>query len=229
MLNATTYSDEDMLPLSGIQHYSFCPRQWALIHIEQIWSENHLTKEGNLLHENIDNPFLRETKGSEVISLHGLRISSSTLGINGIADVVEIYPIFPGASRDKKQLLKSRQFNALPIEYKRGNKKVSNCDRLQVTAQAMLLEEMWNIKIDTGAIFYWQERHREYFDITEELRDEVATTCKSMHQLMKSGITPKSEKKAGCKSCSLIDICLPGLSNKKVKRYLDQYLNEETS
>lgn len=225
----TTYTDEDMLPLSGIQHYSFCPRQWALIHIEQIWTENHLTKEGDFLHANIDNPFLRETKGSDVISLHGLRIASYRLGISGIADVVELHPTCQDAPRNKKQLIKSRLFKALPIEYKRGNKKISNCDRLQVTAQAMLLEEMWSIKIDKGAIFYWQERHREYFDITEDLRLEVETTCKSMHQLMKSGTTPRLSKKVGCKSCSLINECLPGLSNKKVKQYIDGYLNEETT
>lgn len=115
----THYSEEEMLQLSGIQHYVFCPRQWALIHIEQIWSDNTLTTEGSLLHQNVDNPYLRETNGSSVITLRSLRVSSAVLGLSGMADVVEIIP-FENAPLHKKAILKSKLFTALPIEYKRG-------------------------------------------------------------------------------------------------------------
>lgn len=230
MQNANVnYSDEDMLPLSGIQHYAFCPRQWALIHMEQMWSDNHLTLEGSILHEKADNPFLRETNGSDIISLRGLKISSHSLGLNGIADVVEIYPMSHTHSSSKEDLIKSKMFRALPIEYKRGSRKRSDCDRLQVVAQAMILEEMFGIKINTGAIFYWEERHREYFEINEDLRKEVREISKLMHEIIKTTKIPKSSKKAGCKSCSLFDICLPSISARNVKNYLSDYLDETPS
>lgn len=228
MQNTIMYSEEDMIPLSGIQHYAFCPRQWALIHVEQLWSDNHLTTEGELLHKNVDNPFLRETNGSDVISLRSLHIASSTLGLSGIADIVEINPSSP-AVKDKKTLIESRLFKALPIEYKRGSRKASDCDRLQVTAQAMILEEMWSIGIETGAIFYWQERHREYFDISCELRQRVVQISNEMHSLINSGSTPKASVSKSCKSCSLFNQCIPRLSKKNVSEYLSFILNEETS
>jgi len=229
MQNAKSYSDEEMLQLSGIQHFAFCPRQWALIHIEQIWNDNHLTLEGSILHDNVDNPFLRETNGSDVISLRGLKIASHTLGLNGIADVVEIIPLSASAPKDKELLLKSKLFKALPIEYKRGSRKISDCDRLQVTAQAMILEEMLGVRIDTGAIFYWEERHREYFTIDEDLRKEVIRISISMHDIITSGITPKSKKKPGCKSCSIVNSCLPSIGSKNVNKYLSEYLDETST
>lgn len=229
MQNAKAYSDEEMLQLSGVQHFAFCPRQWALLHIEQIWNDNHLTIEGSILHDNVDNPFLRETNGSDVLSLRGLKIASHRLGLNGIADVVEIYPLSTTSLKDKELLLKSKLFKALPIEYKRGSRKISNCDRLQVTAQAMILEEMLGVRIDTGAIFYWKERHREYFTIEEGLRREVIQTCTSMHDIINSGITPKSKKRPECKSCSIVDICLPSIITKNVNKYLSEILDETST
>lgn len=229
MQNRTLYSDEDMLPLSGIQHYAYCPRQWALIQVEQIWDDNHLTVEGKILHERADNPFSRETNGSNVISLRGLKIASYTLGLNGIADVVELYPTCNDKPINKENLLKSKKFNALPIEYKRGSRKYSNCDRLQVVAQAMILEEMLGIKIGTGAVFYWEERHREYFEIDDILRKEVVDISISMHEIMKSAIIPKSKKRLGCKSCSIFDLCLPSIATKKVSKYLSDNLNETST
>lgn len=228
MHNTKQYSDDDMLQLSGIQHYAFCPRQWALIHIDRIWTDNHLTMEGALLHENVDNPFLRETNGSDVLSLRGLRIASKTLGLIGIADVVEIYPM-SYSPKDKNSLLKSGLFKALPIEYKRGKRKISNCDRLQVTAQAMILEEMLGVSIDKGAVFYWDERHREYFDIDSDLKGEVLKISNSMHQISESGKIPKALRKPGCKLCSIVDICLPSAINKNVRKYLTDNLNETTA
>ncbi|MDE6337410.1 MAG: CRISPR-associated protein Cas4 [Muribaculaceae bacterium] len=217
------YSEEEMLQLSGIQHYVFCPRQWALIHIEQIWADNTLTAEGSLFHQNVDNPYLRETNGSPIITLRSLRLSSPDLGLSGMADAVEIIP-FENAPRHKHNILKSKLFTALPIEYKRGKPKTTDCDRLQVAAQAIILEEMLSVKITQGAIFYWEIRHREYFDITEEMRAMVRKVSEEMHTIVNSGVLPKPIKKSHCRSCSLLDYCLPSLTGKSAKKYLQESL-----
>lgn len=217
----TLYSEEEMLQLSGIQHFKLCPRQWALIHLEQAWSDNALTMEGSLLHENVDDPFRRETNGSPVITLRGFRLSSSLLGLSGIADAIELHP-FENAPKGKKELFESRQYSILPIEYKRGKSKINDCDRIQVTAQAMILEEMLNVQIPTGAIFYWSERHREIFQITHELRSEVVRLAKEMHCIMSSHKLPVAEKKSGCRSCSLYDLCLPKISARSATKYINE-------
>lgn len=228
------YSDEEMLQLSGIQHYAFCPRQWALIHIEQLWDNNSLTAEGTLLHQNVDNPFVRETDGSGIITLRRVRIASHNLGLSGIADAIQLRP-HKGAPRQKASLLKSRMFELIPIEYKRGHRKVNDCDRMQVSAQAMILEEMLGISISRGAIFYWEQRHREYFDVDFRLRSAVMEAVAEMHKLVETKILPESPQKGYCKSCSLFDSCLPSISLKSAQDYLDNTLseikkdNEETS
>ena len=220
------YSEEEMLQLSGIQHYVFCPRQWALIHLEQIWADNTLTTEGSLLHQNVDNPYLREPNGSSVITLRSLRLSSPNLGLSGIADAVEIFP-FESAPPRKQAILKSRLFTALPIEYKRGKPKTTDCDRLQVVAQALILEEMLSVKITQGAIFYWETRHREYFDITEEMKTMVRTISNEMHAIVNNGTLPKAIKKSHCRSCSLLDYCLPSLTGRSAKKYLQEAVKSQ--
>lgn len=219
------YSEDEMLQLSGIQHFVFCPRQWALIHIDQCWEDNGLTAEGSMLHENVDNPFLRETNGSSVITLRGLRLSSSSLGLSGIADAVEIHPL-PGVGLSKKELLKSGNFTALPIEYKRGKPKISDCDRIQVAAQAIILESMLNTKINKGAVFYWEVRHRELFDIDTTLRENVFSTASMMHKAFSDKRLPRAVKSQKCRSCSLIDICLPDLSKMKASDYIQNSITE---
>ncbi|MDE6717177.1 MAG: CRISPR-associated protein Cas4 [Muribaculaceae bacterium] len=213
------YSEYEMLQLSGIQHYVFCPRQWALMQLEQVWADNSLTVEGSLLHQNVDNPFLRETNGSQVITLRGFRLASDTLGLSGVADAIEIYP-FENAPKSKPAILSSKQYTALPIEYKRGKPKISDCDRMQVSAQAMILEEMLGIKIQKGAIFYWEVRHREYFDITDEIKSEVCRLSEEMHAIVKTDKLPRAIKNSHCKNCSLYDYCLPSLKGKSAKKYL---------
>lgn len=221
------YDETQMIQLSGIQHFMFCPRQWALIHVEQLWKDNYLTTEGSILHENVDNPRTRETSSHErKITLRGLRLSSRRLGFDGIADAVEIIPDL-NAPKKKTEILKSGLFNIFPIEYKRGHRKINDCDRLQLTAQAMILEEMFDKKIEKGAIFYWEERHREHIDITELLRDQVILMSKQMHQLIEDGKTPEAVIRQSCKRCSLFDLCLPELSGKKVKTYLKKIFDEE--
>ncbi len=217
--SSTLYVEEEMLQLSGIQHYVFCPRQWALIHLEQLWADNSLTAEGSLLHQNVDNPFIRETNGSQTITLRGFRLASPVLGLSGIADAVEIYP-YENAPTSKQAVLKSRLYDLLPIEYKRGKPKTTDCDRVQVAAQALILEEMLGIKIQKGAVFYWEVRHREYFDISDELRAEVIKAASEMHSAVKSNTLPAAIKKSHCKNCSLIDYCLPSLKGRSAKKYI---------
>lgn len=213
------YTDEEMLQLSGIQHYVFCPRQWALIHIEQQWADNSLTAEGSLLHKNVDNPFLRETNGTQTITLRSFRLASPVLGLSGIADAIEIIP-HANAPTTKQRLLKSKLYDAMPIEYKRGKTKTSDCDRIQVTAQAMILEDMLGLKIFKGAIFYWETRHREYFDITNKLKEDTLKIVSEMHAIFNDGTIPKAIKKSHCKNCSLLDICLPSLKGRSAIEYL---------
>ncbi len=221
------YADEDMLQLSGIQHYVFCPRQWALIHLDQQWTDNRLTAEGSMLHANVDNPTLRETNGSPTITLRGLRIASPRLGLTGIADAVEVEP-FPDAPRSKKALLRSKRFAVMPVEYKRGRPKTTDCDRIQVAAQAIMLEEMLGVKVGQGAIFYWEVRHREYFDITDAMRADVERCSQEMHSILATGLLPAAHKTSSCRSCSLVDLCLPALSKKSAATYLNTMLHEET-
>lgn len=223
----TLFADEDMLQLSGIQHYVFCPRQWALIHLEQQWTDNRLTAEGTMLHANVDNPALRQTNGSPVITLRGLRLASPRMGITGIADAVELHPQ-PDAPSSKKALLKSKRYTLLPVEYKRGRPKPTDCDRLQVVAQAVILEEMLGVRAHGGAIFYWETRHREYFDITDAMRQELQHIITDMHSIMATGVIPPARKTSSCRSCSLIDICMPRLSSRSASTYLTTLLDEET-
>lgn len=222
------YSEDDMLLLSGIQHYVFCPRQWALIYLEQQWEENFLTTEGHLLHNNVDNPFIRETNGSDIIILRGIRLESKILGLTGIADAIEIIP-HSDAPRGKQAVLRSKKYDAIPIEYKRGKRKLSDCDRIQVASQAMIIEEMFDIKIEKGAIFYWQERHREYFDISETMRTNVSQYSEAMHELLRNRRIPAAKRQKNCRSCSLVDICMPGLNKMNVSEYLNRHFNEETT
>lgn len=215
-----------MLQLSGIQHFVYCPRQWALIYLEQQWEENHLTAEGRLLHENVDNPLIRETNGSSVITLRGIKLESQRLGFVGIADAIEIRPQVDAPVK-KADILKSKKYNMVPIEYKHGKRKVSDCDRVQVAAQSMTLEEMLGIEITQGAVFYWSERHREYFDIDGSLRAKVEEASARMHKMFKEKSTPTVIKNKGCLRCSIYELCIPELTSKSATHYIISHLNEE--
>lgn len=218
------YGEDDMLMLSGIQHFMFCPRQWALIHLEQQWDENHLTTEGNILHANVDNPHYRQKNGDQ-ITLRSLHLASKRLGLYGVADAVELVPTDDGTNAITHPKY-SGYWLPIPVEYKRGHSKVNQCDRVQVAAQVMALEEMYDLTIDYGVLFYWETRRRELVPITEELRELIQQKADEMHQIFRTGIMPKGELKACCKSCSLKDICMPQLG-KSVADYLKQELYEE--
>ena len=203
------YSDDDLLMLSGIQHFAFCERQWALIHVEQQWAENVKTTEGNHLHERVDDPMESDKRG-KVITYRAFPLISYQLGLTGRADVVELIYTREGGvpieGYEGRWLLH-------PVEYKRGKQKPDDRDAVQVCAQAICLEEMFKIKITNGSLFYGETRRR----VNVELRQTVFDHALSMHELYNNGITPLPVYKSHCKSCSLIDICLPQNLSGKIK------------
>ena len=217
------YSEDEFLMLSGIQHFAFCRRQWALIHIEQQWAENYRTIDGQIFHENAHNGAFSETRNGILIR-RGLSVFSRTMGISGNCDIVEFHPSEEGISipYDCKRYL------PIPIEYKRGEPKQYQADDLQLCAQAMCLEEMFSTTISEGALFYGETRRRENIVFSKELRNEVKEIFQEMHQYYERGYTPKVKKSKACNSCSLKEICLPKLEKTiSVSDYIAQALKED--
>lgn len=198
------YTEEDCLFLSGVQHIAFCPRQFALIHVEQQWQENVYTFEGKVLHERVDDPFFYESRGVTLIT-RSVPIRSLGLGLYGIADMVEYHQSGKGISIDGQ----SGYWFPYPVEYKRGKPKLDDRDQVQLCAQAMCLEEMLEVTIDQGALFYGQTRRREVVDFNPTLRGRVQELAREMHRLYYCGITPQPVKTKACDSCSLKELCLP--------------------
>ena len=219
------FKEDEMLMLSGIQHYMFCPRQWALIHIEQQWEDNKLTVEGQLLHKNVDNPFYRQKNG-DVITLRSVHIASKELGLYGITDAIELKPTDNLQNAITYNRYKG-YWSPFPVEYKRGHSKPDERDEVQLAAQAICLEEMYGINILFGAIYYNEVRHREEIEITPTLRETTKECAYQMHHIFHSGTMPKAIKTKNCKNCSLKDVCIPELEEcTKVKNYLTTNLYE---
>ncbi|MFD0589151.1 CRISPR-associated protein Cas4 [Paenibacillus sp. GCM10027627] len=216
------YKEEDFLMLSGIQHFQFCKRQWAIIHIEQQWAENVKTIEGDYLHKKADNPFVREKRGDKLIA-RGMSIYSRTLGISGKCDVVEFIRSDFGVSLHGAE----GKYLAYPVEYKRGKPKQGDEDLLQLAAQAMCLEEMLACEIEVGYFYYNEIKHRVEVPITTALREKVKSTFAEMRDYYKRGHTPKVKTGKFCDNCSLQSICLPELMNKRtVKSYVEGKIKE---
>ncbi|HET6514530.1 MAG TPA: CRISPR-associated protein Cas4 [Thermodesulfovibrionales bacterium] len=196
-----SYSEDNLVMLSALQHFMYCPRQCALIHIEQAWSENLFTAEGRIMHDKVDTAN-RETRGNVRIE-YGVPMRSLKLGLIGKADVVEFHKHDDG------------KWIPFPVEYKRGKPKMDDCDRVQLCAQAICLEEMLNVAIPQGALFYGRTRRREEVVFDNALRMETEDAAKKTHELIESGITPKPEYSKKCKKCSLLDLCMPKACEKK--------------
>ncbi|MDI7740979.1 CRISPR-associated protein Cas4 [Lysinibacillus fusiformis] len=210
----------DYLMLSGIQHFKFCQRQWALIHIEQQWEENVRTIEGQHVHKKADKPFLREKRGDKLI-VRAMPIRSHELKTSGICDVVEFIQNDEGVELQGEV----GKFVPIPVEYKRGKPKKGNEDVFQLVAQAMCLEEMLVCDVNLAYLYYDEIKHREAVVITEEMRSEVRNIFQQMHRYFNRQYTPKVKPGKFCNNCSLQNICLPELENTiSVRHYMERYL-----
>ena len=215
-------NEEDYLMLSGIQHYQFCKRQWALIHIEQQWEENVRTIEGQHIHKKTDQPFTREKRGDKLI-VRAMPIKSNELEISGICDVVEFVKDPTGAPLNGE----TGKFVPYPVEYKRGKPKKDVADILQLTAQAICLEEMLLCEVNKGYLFYNEIKQRVEIPITEEYRNQVKAAVAGMQDLYKKRLTPKVKTGKFCDRCSLRNICLPTLMTKRsVKNYIEGMIKQ---
>lgn len=215
--------EDGLLALSGIQHFAFCRRQWALIHIEQVWADNVLTAEGDLMHRRAHDEELRERRGS-VLVVRGLSVHSSALGLTGKCDVVEFHADpqgFPLAGEDGL-------WRPVPVEYKRGRSKAGDADRMQLCAQAMCLEEMLGCDIAKGYLYYAETKSREKVELDSSLRESVRKAAEEMHRLYARRHTPKVKPFFACRSCSLVDLCLSRAVNQgTVGDYVASRLSEE--
>jgi CRISPR-associated exonuclease Cas4 len=202
------YSEDDLLPLSALQHLLFCERQCALIHIEQAWSENLFTAEGRIMHERVDSGG-RESRGAVRLAF-GLALHSFRLGLVGKADVVEFH-------RDE-----AGNWQPFPVEHKRGRAKKENWDRVQLCAQALCLEEMLGTAVPAGALFYGKSRRRQDVVFDAELRAEMEAAANRLHELVRSGKTPPARYEKKCESCSLMNICMPKVTGarKSARKYM---------
>jgi len=213
------YSADELLPLSGIQHFMFCRRQWALIHIESQWRDNVLTVEGKLLHERGDDPYFTEVRRDLIIT-RSVPVASYKLGLSGVCDVVEFRMAPQGV------ILPGREGHYLPapVEYKRGRPKREPVDEGQLCAQAMCLEEMLAVEIPQGFLYYGQTRHRETVELSSTLRQTVREMSAEMHSYFSRGYTPKVRITKACRSCSLADVCLPVLQKNATaaSKYIEQ-------
>ena len=213
---------DEYLTLSGIQHFAFCPRQWALIHVEQQWKENILTFSGQELHRKTNDPFITEKRKDRVVA-RAVPIVSHTLRVYGVADVIE----FKKSDNGVKLSGRDGFWWPQPVEYKVGKPKLDNWDIVQVCAQAMCLEEMYNLRLELAQIYYGKTRRRLDVPLDKSIRDETAETVEKMHESFRMGITPKAVYRPACEKCSLIDLCVPTLSQRKsVEDYLLRALQE---
>ena len=218
------YKEDEYLMLSGIQHFKFCRRQWALIHIEQQWSENVHTVIGELMHKKVHDPSVKE-KRKETLLVRALPVSSKELGVSGECDLVEFHKCEDGITLSGHRGL----YSVFPVEYKKGKPKITDEDKLQLTAQAMCLEEMLCCTIEYGYIFYGETKHRTKIVFTDEVREKVRRIFAEMHKYYEQRYTPKVKTSTKCNACSLKDICIPVLNKKKsVSGYIDRTIaNEE--
>jgi len=189
------HTEEDLLPLSALQHLMFCERQCALIHVEQQWVENFFTAQGRIMHSRAHDE-TRDHIGDMLIE-RGVPLKSLRLGLIGKSDVIEFHP-----GRDGGQI-------PYPVEYKRGRAKPDDCDRVQLCAQAMCLEESLAVDVPEGAIFYGKTRRRETVIFDRALRDKTVEAAGRLHQLVADGRTPAAVYSEKCDNCSLIEVCLP--------------------
>lgn len=205
--------DEYLLPISALSHYRYCPRRCALVHIEQAWEENRFTAEGRVLHERVDSGVAEQRRGMRYE--RGVLLLSQRYRLTGKMDLLEIEQSDP-----------PRYF---PVEYKRGKPKVEDWDRIQVCAQALCIEEMRQVQVAEGAIWYWEVRKREAVVIDAALRETTIAVIEGAHALLASGKTPPpTEDKKRCRACSLVDLCEPeAFRRDHSARYINDLFTEQ--
>lgn len=211
-VHESSSSDESLVMISALQHYLFCPRQCALIHVEGVWSENYLTAAGRMMHERVDR------KGGEtrrdVHLATSLRLVSHRLGVAGVADMVEFHRV-DSAANDSGVVVgaplpgRSGWWRPFPVEYKRGAPKPHRADEVQLCAQAMCLEEMLGVTVRDGALFYGETRRRTAVQFDDALRNLTENTAAVVRELISLHNTPEARCTKGCRSCSLLDVCRP--------------------
>ena len=210
-------SEQDYIMISALQHYLFCKRQCALIHIEQLWQENYLTMAGQFMHEKAHEAGTETRKNCH--TARGLRLASAKYGLTGVTDIVEFRrvegkTVFAAVLPDRDDF-----WTVFPVEYKRGKTKEEPWDEVQLCAQALCLEEMLGVKIEKGALFYGEEHRRREVAFDEYLRKMTENIIEKTHELIQSGITPPPVLEKKCKACSLNEICIPDKMGKSAKNY----------
>ena len=214
---------DDYLMLSGIQHFAFCKRQWALIHIEQVWADNTLTFQGHLFHERADDPNFIESRGNIIVS-RAIPIISHKLLVYGVADVVEFHRSEVGVQITGSE----KRYQIVPVEYKSGIKGYNDSNELQLCAQALCLEEMFSATIEFGYLFYGKSKRRQKILFEMQMREKVHDLITEMYKCLEAGITPKPQAKGWCNNCSINKICMPTIPNKgSTRAYMKSFLNEE--
>jgi CRISPR-associated exonuclease Cas4 len=218
----TSYPEDDWLALSGIQHFSFCQRQWALIHIEELWNENERTAGGRIEHERTHD-YAQSEKRGDLLVLRDLRVFSPALGVTGDCDVVEFHKDASGVELVGRE----GRWSAYPVEYKHGEAKQNDADRLQLCGEAMCLEEMLGCDTPEGALFYERTKRREKVPLDDALRNTVREMFAQMHRLYSRGYTPRVRPSKSCNACSLKDLCLPELMKvQSAQKYIAKNLHE---
>ncbi len=210
------YSEDELVPISALQHFLFCERQCALIHLEGLWAENRFTAEGRILHNRVERGGW-EARGAVRVE-YSVLLKSLRLGIAGIADVVEFHREEEG-------------WRPFPVEHKRGRPKTDRCDEVQLCAQAICLEEMLDLRIKQGALYYGKTRHRKDVEFNETLREETESVSLQIHQLFATGVTPEPEYGPKCQSCSLRELCVPRSRSRyrRATNYLDRMIESVIS
>jgi len=212
-----TVEPDKFFPLSAINHYSFCPRRCALVHTERLWSENYLTVSGTSLHAKVDAGGSESRK--DLRYARNVRLYSKELGVSGIADMVEF-------RRDDIGGISVLGWQGLwmpyPVEYKLGSAKNEISYERQLCAQAICLEEQFRVKIQEGALFLGVKKHRRLVVLDDKLRKDTKAVCSAIRIMLESGETPPAQPAPYCKSCSLIDDCMPSLSSRSARDWLEQ-------
>lgn len=213
---------DEYLQMSGIQHFAFCRRQWALAYMEMQWNENLRTAEGRLDHTRCHDDSLTEKRG-DLLIVRGMRVVSHRLRLSGNCDVVEFRRHPGGISLQQYE----GTWLPFPVEYKHGSSKASDADRLQLCAQAMALEEMLACDVPQGALFYMETRQRELVDISPKLRETAGKMAAEMNDYFRRGYTPKVRPGTFCNACSLKDLCLPKLCRRlHAGVYIQEHIEE---